>query len=156
MLTGLAQTLEQSPLAAWVNSSALILGTLSGIHLLGWAMVAGAALVSGLHMVGLAFADRPSREVTRTVGRGLVFGLLISVVTGALLVSPRAQAAFDNWIFVVKMAVLAAAVLAQLSVRRFATQADYGSIVPLRAWGVVTTVLWVAVGVSGAAFILLE
>ncbi len=156
MLTGLARTLEQSSLASWVNSSALVLGLLSGVHLIGFAMVVGAALVSALHMVGLAFADRPSREVTRVVGSGLWLGLLVSLTTGAMLVSPRAQSAFDNWIFAMKMIFLAAAALAQLAVGRFAAKADAGSLLPLRTWGVVTTTLWLAVGLSGAAFILLE
>ena len=109
MRTGIAQSLEQSSLAAWVNSSATVLGLLSGLHLIGFALVVGAALVCGLHMVGLAFADRPSREVTRTVGRGVFCGLLLSATTGALLLSPRLQSAIDNWIFLLKMVFLAAA-----------------------------------------------
>lgn len=156
MLTDIAQTLEQSSLAAWVNGSAVTLGLLSGTHLIGFTIIVGAALVSGLHMIGLAFADRPAREVTRTVGRGLRLGLFVSLTTGVMLVAPRAQSAFANWIFAVKMALLASAVLAHLAVGRFAARADSGALLPLRVWGAVTMALWLAVGVAGAAFILLE
>lgn len=156
MFTGLAQTLERSSIAAWVSSSPLILGGLSGTHLIGFTVVVGAALVSGLHMIGAAFADRRSREILGTTSRVLACGLAASVITGMLLVSPRAQSAVDNWIFSTKMLLLTAATCAQLAVGRFARRADDGSLLPMRAWGVLTVALWLAVGVSGAAFILLE
>lgn len=155
-LADVATALQVSRLAAWVNSSPLILGALSGFHLIGFTLVVGTALVSGLHMVGAAFADRPAREVTATAGRVIIVGLSLTAVTGLAQVSPRAGAAVANWIFVGKMTVLAAAILAQLAVPRFAARADAGSTFPFRTWGLVTTTLWLAVGVMGAAFILLE
>ncbi|MGE3508902.1 MAG: hypothetical protein AB7N65_08460 [Vicinamibacterales bacterium] len=152
----LAVALEQSRLAAWVNSSKYVLGALSGAHLLGFTTVVGTALVAGLHMAGHAFAERPSAEVTRTTGRVLQLGLAVSVATGIALVSPRASGAIANWIFTLKMALLTAAVVAQLAVGRFARRADAGSPIALRAWAAVTAALWLAVGVAGCAFILLE
>lgn len=154
MLTTAA--LEQSLVATWVNSSPIVLGVLSGLHLIGFTLVVGTALVGGLHMVGFAFGDRPAREVTRHARRVIAAGLATSVVTGSLLVSPRAGAALANWIFDLKLILLAAAVLAQIAVGRFAVRADAGVLLPLRVWGLVTAVLWLAVGVAGSAFILLE
>lgn len=150
------QTLEHSSLAAWVNSSAIVLGLLSGVHLIGFTIVVGGAFVCGLHMMGAIFADRPSREVTGTGLRVMAIGLLCSLVTGAMLVTPRAQAALDNWIFVLKMTLLLAAILSLALVPRVATQADQGATTMMRTWGLVVAVLWLAVGVAGCAFILLE
>lgn len=155
-LANVAAALEQSSLAAWVNSSPLILGTLSGLHLIGFTLVAGTAMVAGLHMAGVAFSDRPSREVIGTTSRVLVAGVVLNVLTGVIQAAPRAGAALANWIFVAKMTLLAAAILAQLVVPRFAAQADAGSTFQLRIWSVVITMLWLAVGAMGAAFILLE
>lgn len=155
-LDDLVTALEQSHLAAWVSSSPLILGALSGFHLIGFTLVVGTALVSGLHMMGVAFADRPSREVIATAVRVMVAGIALSVLTGIVQVSPRAGAALANWIFVAKMTLLAGAIAAQVVVPRFAARADAGTVFELRVWSVVTTILWLAVGVMGAAFILLE
>lgn len=156
LLADLATALEQSRLAAWVNSSPLILGALSGLHLVGFTLVVGTALVAGLHMAGVAFADRPSREVIATTSRVMAVGIIASLLTGAMQATPRAGAALTNWIFVSKMTLLAAAVLAQWVVPRFAARADAGATFQLRIWSVVTTALWLAVGVMGAAYILLE
>lgn len=155
-LAAATAALEQSSLAAWVNSSPLILGALSGVHVVGFTLVVGTALVAGLHMMGVAFADRPSREVLGTTSRVIAIGIMLNVLTGAMQVAPRAGAALANWIFVSKMTLLAAAILAQLVVPRFAARADAGATFQLRVWSVVTTVLWLGVGVMGAAFILLE
>ena len=116
----------------------------------------GGAFVCALHMVGAVFADRPSREITGTALRVMTAGLLVSLITGGLLFMPRAQAAVANWIFGLKMLLLVAAVLSMLIVPRFAQQADFGSVLKLRAWGFVIAALWLAVGAAGAAFILLE
>lgn len=151
-----AAALEQSHLATWVKSSPLILGALSGLHLVGFTVIVGTALVSGLHMMGVAFAARPSCEVLGTTSRVVAAGIALTVLTGGMQVAPRAGAALANWIFVAKMTLLAAAILAQLVVPRFAAHADAGATFRLRIWSVVTTVLWLAVGVMGAAFILLE
>lgn len=150
------ESLEHSGLAAWVNSSARVLGLLSGVHLIGFTIVVGGAFVCGLHMMGAIFADRPSREVTGTGLKVMLLGLLCSLVTGAMLVAPRAQSAVANSIFVLKMTLLGVAIVALLLMPRFATQADQGSPGMMRAWGFVLAALWLAVGVSGAAFILLE
>lgn len=150
------QSLEQSALAAWVNSSARVLGTISGLHLIGFTIAVGGAFVCGLHMVGAAFGDRPAREVTGTALRVMGVGLSLSLASGILLVTPRAQSAVENWIFVLKMTLLLAAVIALLLVPRLASHADAGSRLMLRVWGVVLPVLWLAVGVAGSAFILLE
>jgi hypothetical protein len=155
-LTDVVTALEQSSLAAWVNSSPLILGALSGVHLIGFTLVVGTALVAGLHMMGVAFADRPSREVIGRASRVLAVGVAANVLTGLMQAAPRAGAALANWIFVSKMTLLVAAILAQLAVPRFAAHADAGAPFQLRVWSVVTTALWLAVGVTGAAFILLE
>lgn len=155
-LAEITAALEQSSLAAWVNRSPLILGALSGLHLIGFTLVVGTALVAGLHMIGVAFAGRPSREVIGTASRVMAVGVALNVLTGVVQATPRAGAVLANWIFVLKMTLLTAAILAQLVVPRFAAQADAGASFQLRVWSVVTTALWVAVGVMGAAFILLE
>lgn len=155
-LTDVVTTLEQSALAAWVSRSPLVLGALSGLHLIGFTLVVGTALVSGLYMSGLAFVDRPARETAVTATRVMAVGLALSVVTGVTQASPRAGAALGNWIFTAKMTLLVAAVLAQLVVPRYAARADAGFTFQLRVWSLVTSALWLGVGVAGAAFILLE
>ncbi len=89
----LAQILEASALAVLVNSSPLVLGSLSGAHLIGLTLVVGGALVWNLRRIGLLFTDRTSDEISGPAARAMTLGLVLSIVTGSLLFLPRASTA---------------------------------------------------------------
>src|SRR5688572_9468935 len=85
---------------AWIQSSRVgmaisqslpLTAGLSAIHLIGFTLIMGAALIANLRLLGVLFRARPLREVTAPAGRGLVSGLVLSVVTGLLLFSARAS-----------------------------------------------------------------
>lgn len=130
---------ESTSLAALVRDSLLLTATLSGVHVLGMVVVTGGALIRGL------YSNDPA--VTTTMR----WGLLASVLTGLLMVLPRAQSASANHYFDLKMVALALAVSVEtLGVRR---RAEAG---PPTAVTRLSMALWVAVAACGAAFILLE
>jgi hypothetical protein len=109
-MNGLTSWLEMTAVAAAVRESVLLTGFLSGLHLVGMTLIGGSALVSGMRMIGIAFAEFPASDVTRVTRRNIAAGVTISVVSGMLLFAPRASTAIGSGYFQLKMLLLAAAV----------------------------------------------
>ena len=147
--------LEATRVAVTVRDSLMLTGALSAVHLIGFTLTTGGAVVANLNLLGVLFPARPPIEVTGPASRGIALGLAISVLTGALLFAGRASAASQNGIFQVKMALLAAAVLFHLFVhRRVARGGDTG--VMRQGTALVGLLLWLGLALAGCAFILLE
>lgn len=147
--------LEGTRMAIAVRDSLMLTGALSAVHLVGFTLTTGGALVANLNLLGLLFPDRPPLEVTRPASRGIALGLTISALTGVLLFAPRATVASVNGIFQVKMLLLVAAVLFHSLVhQRVARTATSSSM--RRGTGAVGLVLWVGLALAGCAYILLE
>src|SRR5262245_53685888 len=112
------EALQHSAVAMAIGNSLVLLAGLSSLHVVGFALVSGGALVSNLRLLGLMFRDRPVAEIVVPTRRGMAVGLLISVVTGLLLFSTRATAASGNQFFQIKMTLLVGAVLMQFVLQR--------------------------------------
>jgi len=147
--------LEGTRMAIAVRDSLMLTGALSAVHLVGFTLTTGGALVANLNLLGLLFPDRPPLEVTRPASRGIALGLTISALTGVLLFAPRATVASVNGIFQMKMLLLVAAVLFHSLVhQRVARTATSSSM--RRGTAAVGLVLWVGLALAGCAYILLE
>ena len=166
-MTAFFAWLESTRVALAVRDTLVLNAGLSAVHLLGFTLVTGGALVANLNLLGVLFRGRPPIEVTRPASRGIALGLAISILTGVFLFAPRATAASVNWIFQLKMTLLVTAVLFHLLVhRRVARTAGHHHITgqSTRSWstpvqratGVVGLLLWTGLALSGCAFILLE
>ncbi len=124
--------------------------------MLGYALVMGGALVGNLKLLGLIVPSVPVNEVVGPASRGIACGLVVSIVTGILLVSWKAVAAFGSDIFRIKMLLLLAAALLH-----FAWQARVARAVPadravLKLSGAIGLLLWLGLAVAAAAYILFE
>jgi hypothetical protein len=159
--------LEGTRVAVTVRDSLMLTGALSSVHVIGFTLVTGGALIANLNLLGVLFPGRPPIEVTRPATRGIAVGLGISALTGLLLFAPRAAVASANWIFQLKMALLVTAVLFHVFVhRRVARSPRHNhttgqsamswSTSTQRATAVVGLLLWTGLALSGCAFILLE
>jgi uncharacterized protein YacL len=156
MLAPFFARLQSSGVATTIGQSQLLTGLLSSIHLLGLALLVGGTLVSSLRLLGVILPDRPVAEVTGAPGRGIVIGLVISVVSGLLLFAPRASTAVQNGIFQVKMLLLSAAALFYFAFYRNVARGGDDARLRLRFTGALGIVLWFGVVLAGCAFILLE
>ena len=166
-MTSFFAWLEATRVATTVRDSLTLTGALSSVHLIGFTLVTGGALVANLNLLGVLFPGRPPIEVTRPASRGIALGLAISALTGVLLFAPRATTASVNWIFQLKMALLVAAVLCHVLVhRRVARSPGHNRFTgefamswsrsTQRATAIVGLLLWTGLALSGCAFILLE
>lgn len=147
--------LEGTRMAITVRDSLMLTGALSAVHLVGFTLTTGGALVANLNLLGVLFPGRPPIEVTRPASRGIALGLTISALTGILLFAPRATVASVNGIFQVKMLLLAAAVLFHTLVHQRVARVEASSSMR-RGTGAVGLLLWVGLALAGCAFILLE
>jgi hypothetical protein len=149
------ESLQSLALARAISESTPLTSVLSAVHLIGFTLVMGAALVSNLRLLGCLFADRPAIDVLRPTGFGLRTGLAVSALTGALLFLPRAEAASQNGTFRLKMSLLVTAVLVHLAQRRLAAAGGARRSLE-RISGMTGLALWLGVGLAGCAYILLE
>jgi len=148
--------LEVSWLARAVSESQLATASLSAVHLLGFTLVMGSALVCALHLLGVLLPEQPSAAIVRPATRGLILGLCISAVTGGLLVLPRASSAAMNPVFRLKMLLLVAGLVAHaFAVAPLAARTTAGPRTR-RLAGLAEVVVWAGVALAGCAFILLE
>jgi hypothetical protein len=148
--------LEGTGLATTVRESLMLTGALSAVHLIGFTLVTGGALVANLNLLGVLFRERPVVEVTRPATRGILVGVAISAATGLLLFGPRATVASVNGIFQTKMALLAAAIVFHLTVHQRVARNEAVTSAARSSTAAVGLVLWVGLALAGCAFILLE
>jgi hypothetical protein len=144
--------IEATSIARYVAESSMLTASLSALHLLGFTLVMGGALIADLRLLGVIFTQRSISDVTLPVGRGILLGLAISVITGALLFLGRAMEVSANGTFQIKMLLLVAAAVFHFSV---ASRASVGAR-RARVAGAVSLALWIGLAIAGCAFILLE
>lgn len=146
--------LQASAFAQAVAESRWASAILSSVHLVGFTLVMGAAVVTHLRLVGVFSADRPAVEVTGPAWRIMRLGLVLSVVTGGLMFMPRAAGAAANWVFQLKMLLLAGGLALQVTAVPHAARVGIGQRVT--ALGIAGLVVWVGLALAGCAFILFE
>ncbi len=148
--------LETTGIARATAGSLTLTASLSAMHLIGFTLVTGSALLANLKRLGALLPQCSVAEVLRPANRAIVVGLAISVTTGALLFAARATVVSANGTFQLKMLLLLAAAAFHFVVGRN----DYvqGSRVAprARAGAAVSLSLWFALAVTACAFILLE
>ena len=126
------------------------------MHLLGFTLVMGSALVSNLRLLGRLLPERAATEVTRPAARALVVGLLISGTTGLLLFAPRARGTAANSTFRVKLALIVAAALIHFAVQPRVARRAHEAPGVASVVGALGLALWAGVALAACAFILIE
>jgi hypothetical protein len=148
--------LEATTLANTIAQSVLLTGSLSAVHLVGFTLLMGAAVVSNLRLTGTLFPQRPVLEIAEPAARAIAMGLAISVASGLLLFSARASAAIVNSTFQLKMLLLLGAALFHFAVHLKVARQPASTPGLLRMIGTLGLVLWLGLALAGCAFILLE
>jgi hypothetical protein len=127
--------LETTSVARLIAESLPVTASLSAIHLIGFTLVTGSALVANLRLLGVLLPQRPIIEVAGAARRGIAVGAVISIATGLLLFASRAISVSANGTFQVKMLLLATAVVFHFTLHRSVTQNASATVPALRATG---------------------
>ena len=151
----LCQWLEQTPVGLLVRESQYGFPILVAIHIAGLWLSAGLVVWFDLRLLGVSMRRVPVRTVYRQLMPWAFGGFLVMVVSGGMLASGFATAAYGNVYFRVKIvALLLAGVNAvayhTITERRVA-QWDGAARIPLpaRAAGLISIVAWMIVILAG-------
>lgn len=152
----LFEWLESTVIARSVGESLMFTASLSAVHILGFTLVMGSALLLNLRLLNLVLPQRALIEVTRPASRAVAFGLTISISTGVLLFSTRAMSAIQNNTFQMKMLLLLAAVVFHFVIQRRVTQRPQSGVFALQMTAVSGLTLWIGLAVAACWYILFE
>jgi hypothetical protein len=147
--------LQTTSVAVAISESVMATASLSSLHVLGFTVVMGAAIVSNLRLLGWLFPQRPIVEIIGPAAKGIAAGLVVSIVTGVLLFTARAVSAADNGVFQLKMLLLVGAAVFHFTLHRSVGRRA-GSKDLARIGGAFGLMLWLALAVTACAYILFE
>jgi len=154
-LTMILETLEGTALAAVVQESLYGFAVVVGIHILGLTLSVGTLLWVDLRLLGLSLVSQPVSRVYRNLAPWFIAGFAMMFVSGSVLFTAYATAAYGNVFFRLKMVALLLAGLNALALHfmngRQQSTWDTAPRPPLsvRMAGLFSTLLWMTVIVAG-------
>jgi hypothetical protein len=126
------------------------------VHLLSMVLFAGALLVVDLRLVGRGLMRQPVAEIAGDAQPWLIGGLVMLTLTGIPAMMATATRQYENWVFWLKMGVLATALIFTFTVRRRVAMADERRVAPF--WrgvvGIVSMTLWAVVAATARLIML--
>ena len=145
--------LGSSEFAQWLGQSTNRIAGLFVVHLIGLTLLLGGTLVIGLRLLDIGLRSQPVAGLARDIAPWRMAGLILSVISGALIFTGGAVSYFEGPWFRWKMALLTIALVFNFTVFRIVAYADEGRFNPWlrRAMGGLTLLLWFSVGVAGRA-----
>ncbi len=150
MLLPLFEWLEATALGAAIRDSLWLFPVIEAVHLLGLALLGGAALVVDLRLLGAGLTARPLAYVGRQLEPVLVAALTLLVATGIPLFLSEAVKCYWSPAFRLKMAALALALVFAFGVRRRVVRAEpEPPRWQARAVGACSICLWLTVAAAG-------
>jgi len=101
--------LENTAFAVSLKESAYMFPVVEGTHLLGMSVSVGLIILLDLRLLRLAFPTEPVSRIMRQVGPWMVAGFGLVFATGLALFAANATAAYVNWFFRLKLALVVVA-----------------------------------------------
>jgi hypothetical protein len=155
-MSAILSWIEATRVATSVAESAALTAWLSAAHVVGFALVTGAALVANLRGLGALFPRAQASDVLVAANRAMLLGLALSAATGAPLFAARAADAGANGIFQLKMLLLLGAATFQFAIVGGHGSVERRSARASRVVSVVALALWLGLALAAFAFLLLE
>jgi hypothetical protein len=121
------------------------------LHVLAVTVFVGAIVIGDLRLLGWGPVGQSRASIARSAQRILLWAGLAVLVTGIPQFTTNALTYHRSWLFVLKMWILAGALLFTATVRQRVAVADEGHLSPWvpRVVGAVSFALWMSVAISG-------
>lgn len=142
--------LGNTTFALWLGQSTWRIAGLLTVHLFGLTLLLGSVLLTGLNLIGLFQRQKAPAQLHREMKPVLLTGLALMLVTGGLIFTGGAEAYFAGFWFRLKMMLLLAALLFEVTVYRIVTQVEL-ALIARRLTGVLLLLLWFGVACAGRA-----
>jgi hypothetical protein len=149
-LPHLFEWLGGTPVGVFMQQSSYAFEVMEMVHLLSLALLGGAILIVNLRLIGFGLISQPAARIAHELRPLLFGGLLVSVISGVLLVAAEPMKCYYNLAFRWKMLFLGLAVLFYFAVQRRLIQ-NGGRELVVKSAAVLSLVLWLAVGLAGRA-----
>jgi hypothetical protein len=145
--------LGSSEFGQWVGQSTDRIAWLFVMHLVGLTLLLGGTLVIGLRLLDIGLRSQPIAPLARDIAPWRMAGLILSVISGALIFTGGAVSYFEGPWFRLKMTLLSVCLIFNFTAFRIVAYADEGRFHPWlrRVTGLLTLLLWFSVGVAGRA-----
>lgn len=142
--------LGNTTFALWLGQSTWRIAGLLTVHLFGLTLLLGTVVLTGLNLIGLFQRQKAPAQLHREMKPVLLTGLALMLVTGGLIFTGGAEAYFAGFWFRLKMMLLLAALLFQVTVYRVVTRVEL-ALIARRITGVTLLLLWFGVACAGRA-----
>jgi hypothetical protein len=139
--------------AQWLGQSTERIAWLFVMHLFGLILLMGTTILLSVRLLGIGFRSEGVPQMAREIAIIRTAGLVIMLLSGALIFTGGAVSYFQGAWFQRKMVLLAIALLFNFTIFRKVTNAEEGRYSPLmnRITGVLSLLLWFSVGAAGRA-----
>jgi uncharacterized membrane protein len=136
-----------------VADSNWLFPAIEAVHIVALALLFGAILTLNIRLAGLALRDKPISQLARELAPWILCSLIIILASGIMLFASEALKAYTSAPFQVKMLFLFAAIIFHYTIYRHITKVDDARISSLssKMAAIVSTLLWLAVGIGGRA-----
>jgi hypothetical protein len=139
------------PMSEAYRDSLYLFALTQCLHLVAVTTFIGAILIVDLRLLGWGPVRQPRAGIARSAERVLLWAGLVVLVTGIPQFTTNAFSYYRSPVFMLKMWLLAAALIFTATLRRSVALADEGRLpqwVP-KAVGAVSLVLWMSVTIGG-------
>lgn len=148
VLTGIARF----PLSrAIARSNHLITAALQVVHVTGFLLLLASLTLISLRLLGLALTRQTVPQVAAETSRLLWLGASMAILTGTLLFLSGPAHYYYNRAFEVKMLLLVAALVVQMTLLKWVTKRDEPPAMLARISAVLSLILWFGVSWAGRA-----
>lgn len=153
VLTPFTVWLGNTSFALWLGAATWRVAWLLSFHLFGLTLLLGSVFVTGLNLMGLFQRQKAPHRLRQDVRPVLRLGLVLVLVSGALVFTGGAQAYYEGYWLRLKLALLAIALVFHVTVYRTVASAPEGrfSRTVRGATGACMVTLWFAVAWAGRA-----
>jgi hypothetical protein len=121
------------------------------IHVLGFAVLMGTTFLVDMHFFGISMNRQPMQRIARALWPWTIGGLVVTTITGILMMVAESIKCLENQAFWPKMIFFVLAVVFQMTLhRRLTLEADGQPAGGLgKVAGLVSVFLWTAIFVAG-------
>jgi uncharacterized membrane protein SirB2 len=145
--------LGNTALGQWLGQSTDRIAWLFVMHLFGLTLLMGTTILISIRLLGFGFRSQRVAQLTQDIAIPRRVGLVLMLLSGALIFTGGAVSYFQGEWFHRKMVLLAIALIFNFTLFRKVTKAEEGRYSPLinRVTGLLALLLWLSVGAAGRA-----
>jgi hypothetical protein len=147
-LLDLFEWFQSAAVGVGIRRSPWLFPVIEAVHLVAFALLAGALLILDLRLLGLGLTAQAPSAVERQTRPWFFAGFGMMVVTGTLLFLSEAIKLYGKDAFWVKLTALAAALVFTFALRNPAARRDIGGA-GAKAVALVSMALWFTVAAAG-------